>query len=806
MRKLLLLFLVIALAVMSGCSLMGPDGSQGGNGEPEYYIVRFATNGGGAIDYVKVEDGDYILEPDEPTREGKIFDGWYVDEELTLRWDFDVDVVVEDITLYAKWIDAHRHSYDGGVITLEPTCTENGRILYSCSCGDSYSESILPKGHSYATRIIEPTCTEGGYTLNECEICGYSYQHSPTAMKNHTVIVDVAKAPTCANTGLTEGSHCQDCNAKLVEQSVIPALGHSYEATETEPTCLTDGYITYTCSVCADSYVEDGDSALGHEVVIDEAKAPECWSAGLTEGSHCGRCSAVIVAQSVIPAKGHTQKTLPAVAPDCTNSGLTAGVECSSCGEILVPQNVIAPLGHKSVTITSVPSTCTSTGLTAGEKCSVCGLTLVEQTELEMLPHTPGEEPTCTTSQVCTVCNETLVLALGHTPVEGSYCDEAEYCQVCGEIFEGFEHTMIPASCTEPEQCKNCPYVGTPALGHDYETLVKEPGCTLAGYTYYLCTRCGDNNGNKKDNVVAPIGHDYYDVTVTATCTEDGYTVRKCNNCDYSSVTNRTPALGHAYKTAQVVDPTCTTDGYTVYTCEKCSHSYNDKVVAALKHNYKQVVTKPTCTTDGFTTNTCTRCGYEVIDNLEYAEGHAYVATAVPPTCTAEGYTSYLCSVCGDTDGDKKDNILPANGHSYVTSVIAPTCSEQGCTRYICKECGDSYDTDFTEMIPHSYNGGAYCAECNSPNPDAITITYVLGGAENDPRNVEHFIKGSEITLYDPLSKEGYVFRGWYLDEEFIEQFTSLEGITEDVTLYAKWVRVYHGNYDDGVETPDVPF
>lgn len=63
------------------------------------------------------------------------------------------------------------------------------------------------------------------------------------------------------------------------------------------------------------------------------------------------------------------------------------------------------------------------------------------------------------------------------------------------------------------------------------------------------------------------------------------------------------------------------------------------------------------------------------------------------------------------------------------------------------------------------------------------TITFVT----NSDEEVEPIVykKGEELNL-PTLTKEGYDFKGWFLDSEFKEEFTDQE-ITKDITLYAKW-------------------
>lgn len=65
--------------------------------------VQFETNGGTKIDPVKAIYGEKLDRPEDPVREGKYFAGWYKDIHLSLEWDFDTDVVLGNMTLYAKW-------------------------------------------------------------------------------------------------------------------------------------------------------------------------------------------------------------------------------------------------------------------------------------------------------------------------------------------------------------------------------------------------------------------------------------------------------------------------------------------------------------------------------------------------------------------------------------------------------------------------------------------------------------------------------------------------------------------------------
>ena len=66
-------------------------------------VVTFNTNEGTPSTFtVTVTNGQPVAEPEEPTKKGFTFDGWFSDELLTVPYVFDTSVTT-DITLYAKW-------------------------------------------------------------------------------------------------------------------------------------------------------------------------------------------------------------------------------------------------------------------------------------------------------------------------------------------------------------------------------------------------------------------------------------------------------------------------------------------------------------------------------------------------------------------------------------------------------------------------------------------------------------------------------------------------------------------------------
>lgn len=85
---------------------------------------------------------------------------------------------------------------------------------------------------------------------------------------------------------------------------------HQYESFTVESTCTQKGKTGEICKKCGKTRnTKDIEELAPHTPVVDAAVAPTETSDGLTEGSHCGVCGAVLTAQEVIPMRDPTIDT-----------------------------------------------------------------------------------------------------------------------------------------------------------------------------------------------------------------------------------------------------------------------------------------------------------------------------------------------------------------------------------------------------------------------------------------------------------------------------------------------------------------
>ena len=147
------------------------------------YTVTFDTDGGSSIDPVKVAKGELLQKPVDPTKEGYIFDKWYVDN---VEYDFNKEVT-SDITLKATWKKQDGNSF---VVTFN-------------SDGGSKINSQTVEKDGTVNKPVNPT--KQGYTFVSWQLDGKDYDFSTKVTQNITLKAVWKKVDTFTVTFNSDG-------------------------------------------------------------------------------------------------------------------------------------------------------------------------------------------------------------------------------------------------------------------------------------------------------------------------------------------------------------------------------------------------------------------------------------------------------------------------------------------------------------------------------------------------------------------------------------------------------------------------
>ena len=289
--------------------------------------------------------------------------------------------------------------------------TEEGKVYYPETDSEAFTVTVEKADPVYTAPSGLKVCVGG--TLSDIELpMGWAWKDSTTSVgdeetpasfpatftpedrKNYnTVETEIAvavlqhnevKVPavpaTCTEDGLTEGSKCSLCGKAFVEQTVVPATGHTPGP---EATCTQD----QVCTVCGEVLVEKKGHTAG-EAVQENVKPATCTEAGsYEEVILCTVCGEELSRTPVtVEATGHMPETVAGRQPTCTETGLTDGVKCSACGTLLEEQTALPALGHTfgEWTVSSEAGV-----LKEGEEvrtCQRCGVTETRAIAAEPFP------------------------------------------------------------------------------------------------------------------------------------------------------------------------------------------------------------------------------------------------------------------------------------------------------------------------------------------------------------------------------------------------------------------------------------
>lgn len=637
--------------------------------------------------FTSLTDSNYLPFGGNMSKPDCSFVGWYTDEDYTKRVEkLTINNTTDNMILYAKWSDSHTHSWDSGVVTKQPTCTEAGTKTYTCtSCGKTKTTEIAATGHQH-TEIRdekEATCKTEGYTGDTyCKDCGAKVSSGQAIPKTeHTWDSGkVTTEATCEHTGVRTYT-CTVCGETKEEE--IAKTDHTYDEGKVtkKPTCTETGIKTYTCMVCGATKTEEI-AATGHQhIEVRNEKEATCTETGYTGDTYCTDCGVKLSSGEVISKKAHDYEVKDRQKPTCTTDGYVLSV-CKVCGD--EKKETLPATGHQHTEIRNKKeATCKAEGYTGDMYCKDCGEKLSDgKTIAKTTEHTwdggkVTKAATCTEKGVktytCTVCGATKtgeISATGHLHTEIRNAKEATctetgytgntYCKDCGErLSSGTEIAKKAHEYEERERneanCKRDGYILfvcracgdekreiLPKTEHKHTEIRNkvEATCTDEGYTGdTYCTDCGEKlSDGKKIPATGHIHIGYLDKR-DATCEEDGYTGDAyCKDCGITlEIGKNIPALGHTWKKQSVIAPTYTGKGTITYICKRCKEK---KVITTKKlFSYPKVGT--TYLVSG-STYKVTKAGAEV---MVYKTSKVARSVTIPATIKAKGITYKVTSI-----------------------------------------------------------------------------------------------------------------------------------------------------------------
>lgn len=242
------------------------------------YAVTFDTDGGSQIASQTVARESSATRPDDPSKTGCVFAGWYTDKTYTEEYDFSSEVT-KATTIYAKWVADADAPVISGIEDGKTYCAAQ-----KVTVTDEHLASVTVNGTEVELD------NDGSFTLapaaGEQEVvatdkAGNTTTVTVTVNDGHTPETIPGKDATCTEDGLTEGEKCSVCGVVLKAQQGIHATGHKGGTA----TCAHKA----KCETCGEEYGEF--DATNHEALTHVAAKEATTSAeGNIEYWYCSAC------------------------------------------------------------------------------------------------------------------------------------------------------------------------------------------------------------------------------------------------------------------------------------------------------------------------------------------------------------------------------------------------------------------------------------------------------------------------------------------------------------------------------------
>ena len=197
--------------------------AEGGNSYSGSYLMD--VNVDAVSGYISLKGVQWINQPSS-----YIFADFvvYQDGEI-LKGDSSSSIVLQKVATTSYYYHGpHDHLFESELVTVEPTCTENGYTEGLCSiCSNLIKSDIESTGHQtinwYA--VDEASCIKIGKESSQCEKCGNTIYRETGKLAHRYQKWEVSKYASCNSNGI-ETRRCEFCDA--FEERETPQLVHNY--------------------------------------------------------------------------------------------------------------------------------------------------------------------------------------------------------------------------------------------------------------------------------------------------------------------------------------------------------------------------------------------------------------------------------------------------------------------------------------------------------------------------------------------------------------------------------------------------
>ncbi len=224
------------------------------------------------------------------------------------------------------------HVWDSGVVSVEPTCTDDGQMTYTCTeCGEEKTSDIPMLGHDYSGEWVN-TDAEGHY--HKCSRC----DSTDELVAHDMVDKEVITPPTEQSEG-SQRTECSVCGYESIK--TLPAIGAHSPA---EDWSVDETYHWHECAGHEDCGVQLDKGEHSYDVELTDQRVPAtCMADGYSVWQCvCGKTNKVVIPKSDALHKwdeGEVTKQ-----PTCTEKGEKT-FTCATCGGTKTEE--VPALGHK---------------------------------------------------------------------------------------------------------------------------------------------------------------------------------------------------------------------------------------------------------------------------------------------------------------------------------------------------------------------------------------------------------------------------------------------------------------------------